>query len=78
MTAKEMFEALGYEYKEKENDIVYTFKIYKKWKIFISKLYPTFRVSLADTSLSKSDMKAITQQMKELGWIDDVIVGEVK
>ena len=72
MTAKEMFEELGYE-QEMKNNVIYYFKkihipksdivysinfIVEKKEIFISK------------NIDMQELKAINKQIEELGWYE--------
>lgn len=75
MTAREMFEELGYEYKEYEGQISYT-----KWeKDCVDEYYPSsIDFDLKDKSISKvmcyidfEEIKAINKQIEELGWLDE-------
>ena len=71
MTAKEMFEALGYEQTLYRNTIGIGYKTkvkpYKtiEFYCYVEDLsyYATHRVTI-------TEHQAITQQMKELGWIE--------
>ena len=75
MTAKEMFEELGY--KETENDI-YFLKYYKPCKlqsdkeIKFHKLDKTFTVkddnSISHRWINVPELQAINKQIEELGW----------
>lgn len=77
-SAKEMFEELGY--RETENDI-YFLKYYKPCKlqrdkeIKFHKLDKTFTVKDDDLIrhrwINVPELKAINQQVKELGWLDE-------
>lgn len=86
MSAKEMFEALGYKlicwnsnFKEKKE---YQF-IYEndegRWiefrkDIFGNRLYMRFEKifgNIVNSQLSLNELKAINQQCKELGWLDE-------
>ena len=71
MTAKEMFEELGYEQKIK-NNVIYYFK-----KIHIPKSYIIYSINFINDNkeifISKNidikELKAINKQCEELGWI---------
>lgn len=72
MTAKEMFENLGYEKKEGIDCIGYfhnlaciSIDFYIDKKTYSCNFMGSFR------SIGIKEHKAITQQMKELGWLED-------
>ena len=74
MTAKEMFEALGYKFNQKSD---FDFRwINKDFFIYFDLNYSNYSVCF--NNVNKNDNpdisiklhKAITQQMKELGWIE--------
>lgn len=77
MTAQEMFEKLGYQ-KDKKEEIVITYKY--GWKsISFFKQLQTIRIDLDFVedeedikyiNCSENELKAIHQQIKELGWLD--------
>lgn len=75
MTAKEMFEALGYEEvirdKQPKEGIFYREKNYKD--IFYARrlLFFTDKVVRATNNITMKELKAINQQCKELGWLDE-------
>ena len=83
MKAKEMFEALGYELTfENEYTLTYTTKrfiseehqieFYKNVKAFCSKVYSDSPFQGAKPfELDMQELKAINQQCKELGWLDE-------
>lgn len=70
MTAKEMFEALGYE-QEIKNNVIYYFK-----KIDIPKSHIVYSINfIIDTkeifiskNINLNELKAINKQVEELGW----------
>ena len=71
MNAKEMFGALGYEFRKSDDKIVYFFDVWDD-ECFI------FWVNEREFSVSEygepknvtiDEFKAIQQQLKELGWI---------
>ena len=65
MTAKEMFEELGYKCKENDNQIEYT-KDFERYFIF-NKLLKKISIGAYDISLK--ELGLINKQCKELGWI---------
>lgn len=71
MTAKEMFEKLGYKYDKRISDIRY----FKKDVYFIKEIIfeeTDKEVYIADPLCIEIDLfKAIHQQLKELGWLDE-------
>lgn len=66
MTAKEMFEELGYE-AESDDDIIHYKNDLDNVMFYIDHEEYTNDVFCVDSKLHK----AITQQMSELGWLDD-------
>ena len=73
--AKEMFEALGYKIKHKDNkQILYTnHQTDKTIRFFVDSIQGEFTM-YNDTNfevivINKNEHKAIAQQMEELGWI---------
>ena len=76
MTAKEMFEELGFHLDSENGDYLIwenrqgtrTVKFYKKYKAFEYGKYSLG--SFYGFSISTPLFLAITQQMKELGWIE--------
>lgn len=80
MTAKEMFEKLGYKLRQNDNffiqynnffddDATISFcKIDKKYTCFYGE-YEEEDVDLREITIEEH--KAITQQLKELGWLDE-------
>ena len=80
MTAKEMFEALGYEEvrrtEQPKEGFFYREKNCKDIKdIFNAKriLFFTDKVVRATKNITMEELKAINQQCKELGWLDESI-----
>ena len=86
-TAKEMFEAMGYEYKKKKGKyyqeyIIYThkFKVYDdvyetyiEFEIFPNKniLYRHSVNGEKRDHIDESEIEAMYLQCKELGWLDE-------
>jgi hypothetical protein len=80
MTAKEMFEALGYKYKRYYSQIIVAKGNQLNERSFVfdldEKTYtPTLMEELDDNEyrplpIIATEHQAITQQMKELGWIE--------
>lgn len=69
-TAKEMFEVLGYELKPiKGTVIAYRHGIFMKDTVRFYKNRKSVSVQYAEIPLDM--MKAIIQQMRELGWLDE-------
>ena len=64
MTAKEMFEALGYTYYKSDNMILYEIS---EINYFI--FSPDKEITVGDYGIDVATLKAINQQCKELGWI---------
>lgn len=61
MTAKEMFEELGYTYYKSDNMILYEINYF---------LFDTDKeITVGDYGIDVATLKAINQQCKELGWI---------
>lgn len=82
MSAKEMFEALGYEQTQLTKFVKYTYKRYisnwyhimfdleeKTIDCYISNDSPFS--PLEPYSITTNELKAINQQCKELGWLDE-------
>ena len=74
MSAKEMFEELGFEYKKSDFSITY----YKEFRDYDDESYTLdidFRLIeqklFSDFAIDMRLLKAINQQYKELGWIDE-------
>lgn len=65
MSAKEMFEELGYKRKESNHQIEYT-KNFERYFIF-NRLSKKITIGAYDISLK--ELKAINQQCEELGWL---------
>ena len=75
MTAKEMFEALGYketmnnknliEYKNDRSETYVSFN--RMWETYEAGFYDGYEVLPFDVSIEEHE--AITKKMKELGWI---------
>ena len=64
MTAKEMFEALGYTYYKSNNMILYEIS---EINYFI--FSPDKEITVGDYGIDVATLEAINQQCKELGWI---------
>ena len=71
MTAKEMFEKLGYMQKIK-NNVIYYFKEYKKDISTISFHHINFILEdkelYTSKNLTHNELQAINKQVEELGW----------
>lgn len=71
MTAREMFEKLGYGYRELDDDDVFQYsransiviRFYKKEREFCSVEF------FGPKNINMDEFKAIQKQLKELGWI---------
>ena len=71
MNAKEMFEALGYECRKSENAIQY-FSECGKEITFIFELHRFYKQrNFISLNIDIDEFKAIHQQMKELGWLEE-------
>ena len=78
-TAKEMFEELGYEYEIDEEFIEcekneVQFEIFRKWLKIVFVLSGKYFYCDEDYESMAVDVptfKAIQQQLKELGWLDE-------
>jgi hypothetical protein len=75
MSAKEMFEKLGYKYIENDRGIVYS-KSNNDSKLFIafnkeSKSVFKDDINFVSYDIDMQELKAINQQVKELGWLDE-------
>lgn len=64
MTAKEMFEALGYAYYKSNNMILYEISEIDYFLFGLGK-----EITMGDYRIDVATLKAINQQCKELGWI---------
>ena len=64
MTAKEMFEELGYTYYKSDNMILYEIS-----EINYFLFSPNKEITVGDYGIDVATLKAINQQCKELGWI---------
>lgn len=64
MTAKEMFEELGYTYYKSNNMILYEIS-----EINYFLFGPGKEITVGDYGIDVATLKAINQQCKELGWI---------
>lgn len=75
LTAREMFESLGYKYGE-ESDERYNYKVIKYYEANTEFVFSInareFAVSYCEEPkyITVDEFKAIQQQMKELGWIE--------
>lgn len=72
MNAKEMFKQLGYEYRELDDDVFQysrsssiVIRFYKKEREFCSVEY------FGPKNINMDEFKAIQQQLKELGWLEE-------
>lgn len=72
MTAREMFENLGYGYRELDDDVFQysrsnsiAIRFYKKEREFCSVEF------FGPKNINMDEFKAIQQQLKELGWIEE-------
>lgn len=78
MSAKEMFEKLGYKQDKQKNYIVYysLLKLSREKQIEFNFDYKTIekrRVpDLHCSTINMQELQAINQQCKELGWFDEV------
>lgn len=70
MTAKEMFEKLGYERITLNEDLYLINYFIDELDDYIS-FVNSKRIYIPDMSLSMDMLKAINQQCKELGWLDE-------
>lgn len=71
MSAKEMFEALGYECRKSENAIQYLSECGKEIT-FIFELHRFYKQrNFISLNIDIDEFKAIHQQMKELGWLEE-------
>lgn len=75
MTAKEMFEKLGYKYirlsensvqVENNDKLIYQFYPFENEIIFY-----VVNANKNDISFTSKELQAINQQCKELGWLED-------
>lgn len=64
LSAKEMFEELGYTYYKSDNMILYEIS---EINYFI--FSPDKEITIGDYGIDVATLKAINQQCKELGWI---------
>jgi len=72
MMAKEMFEELGYLYKEHKNKItIISCDEYDDLKIIFEFEFKIKRIGVKSYHISVKELKAIQQQIKELGWLDE-------
>ena len=71
MTAKEMFEKLGYKCSCKNYKIIYS-SSYNNTIIVIDEIIKTIKISQIDIDYAQTfninELQAINQQVKELGW----------
>ena len=71
MKAEDMFKALGYECRKSENAIQY-FSECGKEITFIFELHRFYKqLNFISLNIDVDEFKAIHQQMKELGWIEE-------
>lgn len=64
LSAKEMFEELGYTYYKSDNMILYEIS-----EINYFLFSPDKEITVGDYGIDVATLKAINQQCKELGWI---------
>ena len=64
LSAKEMFEELGYTYYKSDNMILYEIS-----EINYFLFSPNKEITVGDYGIDVATLKAINQQCKELGWI---------
>ena len=75
MSAKEMFEKLGYEYTKDDELIIYKRKI----NDFESNIYFYIKLKIFwktngmgnELAFTYKELQAINQQVRELGWLDE-------
>lgn len=65
MSAKEMFEELGYSYEKKKNEI----SIWENEIYYITFYLETEEISINMFGLDKEVIQAIQKQIEELGWV---------
>lgn len=71
MTAKEMFEKLGYEYKEDYKECLFRYVNYNENPYVYIYFYKDKTIEIGtDYSLPYKVLRAINQQVKELGWYE--------
>jgi hypothetical protein len=70
MSAKEMFEALGYRYMKTLSDEKHIWYRNSRTKSEIV-FNLTFKSISNDYAIQLDELKAINQQCKELGWLDE-------
>ena len=71
MTAEDMFKALGYECRKSENAIQYLSECGKEIT-FILELHRFYKqLNFISLNIDVDEFKAIQQQMKELGWLEE-------
>lgn len=68
MTAKEMFEKLGYELDESYTHLTYVDKKNED-EDYICFYEYTEKIGIGKYTISSEELKAINQQCKELGWL---------
>lgn len=71
MTAKEMFEELGFKQIRNNEDWMLYESIYDDFMIYFDKEFRTytFKCNNLPVNVDIAEHMAITKQMKELGWI---------
>ena len=71
MSAKEMFEALGY-YEDTEHSSIYAIKVYRNKYRKTIYFDDGKTIDTTGNVITLDLLKAIYQQCKELGWLEDV------
>lgn len=74
MMAQEMFEKLGYEYYNQDDEVIVVKECYRENKYFrqhinFNKIHKNIDVSILDTFLTLEELKAINKQCTEMGWL---------
>lgn len=74
MTAREMFEALGYEYKHYKQRISYSKTVYRTTTLIVFDLKTKqayCECGMGIRAFNSEESKAVQQQKKELGWLEE-------
>lgn len=74
MTAREMFEALGYEYKRYKQRISYSKTVYRTTTLIVFDLKTKqayCECGMGLRAFNSEESKAVQQQKKELGWLEE-------
>lgn len=74
MTAREMFEALGYEYKHYKQRISYSKTVYRTTTLIVFDLKTKqayCECGMGLRAFNSEESKAVQQQKKELGWLEE-------